>query len=145
MKNRNLILAILLIISPFFYINGQVPNTEDNIKENLNTIFKLSQVKDYEAAAKKFAYDGEDATRKLKDTFNYKDPKESNEVKRFCKKIKAYLDLSDSYEFGDFKAKNDNGDTNYTIKVNFISGQQSLTIEFKFVNANGKLLLADFK
>ena len=123
---------------------AQTEKPEDEVKSTLTEIFKLSKGNKYQKASEYFAYTGDDKDRYLKSTLNYSIREEKSIVRRNCKKIKAYLELSDSYEYGKFETKNIDGITHYILKVIFKSGSQNLNISFNFVKVNNKFVLASF-
>lgn len=120
-------------------INAQNLLGETQVKSSLTQIFNLSKDQNYSTIAHKLL-----DSKNLRE-FNFKTKSDEKAVKRIAKKIKAYLDLSDSYEyesltFGKFKNL-----PSADLKVNFKSGDQNLKISFLFVEFNNKILLAKFK
>ncbi|GBD91613.1 hypothetical protein BMS3Abin04_02345 [bacterium BMS3Abin04] len=145
MKNIKKIFYLVLLFSfASVSIYSQKNDDKSVVKASLNKIFELSKSNKYQEAAKLFAYKGNDKTRSFKSTFDYSKRIEKSQVRRNCKKIKAYLDLSDSFEYDGFTTKKIDGILNYILNVKFKSGSQSLNITFKFVKINGKFVLADF-
>jgi hypothetical protein len=131
-----------VIIVTFFVnvcINAQT--SEANVKSALSSVFDVSVKEDFSKAAGLMLY--EDG--KEKRAYNSSDNSELKTVKRQCKKIKAYIDLSDSYEYANFSTTQINGMNGAVLEVIFKSGDQKLNISFSFVNLSGKLLLASFK
>ena len=116
----------------------------DEVKTALSKIFDLSKNNKYKDAAGYFAYTGDDKERYLAYTLNYKVREEKSLVRRNCKKIKAYIELSDSYEYGKFETKKIDGVNHYILQVIFKSGSQNLNISFDFVKINNKFVLASF-
>jgi hypothetical protein len=140
MKNTlkiSFLLAFLFVIN--IYAQNSINVTE--VKSALTNLFDLCKNKNYENASAYLAYDGKDVARKEKSSFNYSEKSEKKIVKRKCKKIKAYLDLSDSYEYGKFSSGGNKADIN----VIFKSGDQELKIMFSFVKVGNKILLSNFK
>jgi len=129
--------SLLLTVSTY----SQSTINKAEVKTTLTKLFDLSKSKNYKEASSLLAYDGKNKSKINKTAFNFADKKEKKAVKRKCKKIKAYLDLSDSYEYDGFASNGNNG----TIKVNFKSGDQELKISFTFVKVDGKVLLSSFK
>ncbi len=140
-KYTGLILLFLLTSAVLF---AQSEKPEDQVKSTLSEIFKLSKGNKYEKASGYFAYTGDDKDRYLTSTLNYGVREEKSIVRRNCKKIKAYLELSDSYEYGKFQTKNIDGVKHYILKVVFKSGSQNLNISFDFVKIGNKFVLASF-
>lgn len=137
MKNLKYLLGTLILTLTFS--NAFAQTTDDALKK----LFDLSKAKNYKEAAALIAYDGKEAARKLKDTYKADDKKELNKVKRVCKKIKALLDISDSYKLGNVTTKKDQ-DVEWTIhQVEFKSGKQTLKTDFAFVKLNGNFVLGD--
>jgi len=135
----NINLAILFIILGNGFTNAQT--SEADIKSALTTIFDLSVKENFNKAAGLMLY--ENGTEKR--TYNTADNSELKTVKRQCKKIKAYINLSDSYEYSNFTQTKVDGINGAVLEVVFKSGDQKLKISFNFVNLSGKLLLASFK
>lgn len=145
MKNIKKILYLVLLFSfASVSIYSQKNDNKNVVKASLSKIFELSKSNKYQEAAKLFAYKGNDKTRAFKSTFDYSKRNEKSQVRRNCRKIKAYLDLSDSFEYDGFTTKKIDGILNYILIVKFKSGSQSLNIAFKFIKINGKFVLADF-
>lgn len=137
MKKMILIQIFVLTISSLLIAQNQLK--ENDIKSTLTQIFDLSKNQDFNSLTSLLFNDKE-----LR-PFNNKSKSEVKAVKRIAKKIKAYLDLSDSYEyesltFGKFKNL-----SSADLKVNFKSGDQDLTISFIFVDNSNRILLAEFK
>ena len=97
MKKLSIILGLILLASFFTNIKAQTS------QETLKQILDFSKAKKYVEAAALIAYDGSDETKKFKVPFNAKNENEFNSVKRICKKVKALMDISDSYEIGSAK------------------------------------------
>jgi len=137
------VIAIQLILVLFLVssINAQNNLSEANVKSALTKIFDLSKNQNYESLASLMLYSKKDELRK----FNYKSKSEAKIVKRMSKKIKAYLDLSDSYEYESLTTGKEFNLPSTNLKVNFKSGDQELTISFLFVDHSGNILLSKFK
>ena len=136
---------IILNIFISFLILGNVyaqdQLTESDVKGAVSEIFDLSKNKDYQTAATKLLFSENNKNR----AYNYSNKSEAKAVKRKCKKIKAYLDLSDSYEYSSFANGSFNKLPSTTLNISFKSGDQELRISFVFVKLEGKILLANFK
>ena len=130
-------IKVFLIIFTFALF-GQDRLNENEIKSSLTKIFELSEAQDYTNLGEKLLNDD---TMK---PFNVKNKKESRSVKRSGKKIKAYLDLSDSYEYKDLEFETYKNLPSANLNVIFRSGSQNLTISFIFVEVENKILLAKF-
>lgn len=120
---------------------GQTP--EGTIKSNLSSLFDLSKSKSFDKAAGLIAYEGSDATRVQKDSFNSSNKDEIAQVKRICKKIAALIELSTKYEFGQFSSTQNNEKEIFTLDVNFISGDQKLVTVFNFISTEKGFLLTN--
>jgi len=137
-----------LLIGLIFLAGVLRPNAAQNSPQSdiKNTIVKLlnySKSKAYDKAALLIAYDGEDKTRILKDSFNPVNKDELTEVKRKCKKISALLDLSSNYEIGTLIVPASESKDAFTLNVVFISGEQKLTTSFNFIKSEKGYLLAN--
>lgn len=137
MKKLSIILGLILFTALFTITKAQTS------RETLTQILEFSKAKKFAEAAALIAYDGSDETKKLKVALNPKDENELNSVKRICKKVKALMDISDSYEIGGQAEKKENGVDWTVIEVSFKSGNQNLKTLFSFVKVNDKFLLGD--
>lgn len=99
------------------------------------------QKADYKNSAEYIVYSGNDESRKYLEKLNSDNAGELQSAERIGKKVKAYLDISDSYEFIGSKVVTENERTFVFVNTAFKSGKQSLNIEFKFVDVQGKYLL----
>jgi len=122
-------------------IGAQNKLNEQNVKSQLAKIFDLSKDQNYAGSAALFLYNKGNDLR----TYNFKSKSEARAVKRMAKKIKAYLDLSDSYEYESITFGNYKKLPSAELKVYFKSGDQKLSISFLFVEHLGNILLANFK
>ncbi len=133
--------SLIMCLFVFFGISNFAQNVD--AESQLAKIFELSKAKNYSEAASFILYEGEDATRNLKSTFNYSERKEKIAVDRICKKIFALLDISDKYEI---KSKSDvekNGINWKVINVAFISGAQEIEGNFYMTQLGNKFVLGD--
>jgi hypothetical protein len=145
MKTRASIFT-LIFLGLFVSTIWTQPNKEaDDIKNTLTVIFDLSKADDFEGAAKYIVYSGDDNARKFVDTYNYKVRREAKDVKRITKKIKALLDITDKYNFIDFKNETRDANKIYIQMVNFVSSGQQLTTKFEFLKVGDKYLLLSVK
>ncbi|MCF8262423.1 MAG: hypothetical protein K9J12_16730 [Melioribacteraceae bacterium] len=138
----------ILFITVFFLAFGILAQEIDEntkLKNTLTTIFKLSAEKKYAEAGKLFVYEGEDQTRNLKSVLDFAKKEDKKTIQRICKKIDAFVKLSDNYEIENITDEVKAGRTTKIIKVNFISGDQVLGTNFHFVSLNEKYLLIDLK
>lgn len=115
----------------------------ESAEQQLKKIFDLCKNKNYAEASNYMLYNGEDAARKMKTTFNYKERKEKIEVDRLGKKIFALLDISDKYEIRSTSSLDSDGMKWSVVKVAFISGTQEIQGSFKLAIVNGKYLLSE--
>ncbi|MBI1931753.1 MAG: hypothetical protein HYS24_04385 [Ignavibacteriales bacterium] len=134
-----ILIAVIFLINLGNSVYAQV--SEADAKTVLNSIFDASSKEDYNKASSLLMFE------KVLDkrAYNNSDPAEQKSVKRICKKIKAYIDLSDSYEVSGSKSVNMQGLNGTVLDVVFKSGDQKLNIAFTFLNVSGKILLSDFK
>ena len=137
MRKLTLLISFILFTTSFTSSNAQ--SAEGVLKK----LFDLSKSKKYSEAAALIVYDGKNDSRKFKQAFDAGNKRELNSVKRICKKIKALLDISDSYNVGKATEKTEDGIKWTTIDVHFNSGKQKLKTNFGFVTVNKKFLLGD--
>ena len=78
-------------------------------------------------------------------SYNYEDKHEAMKVKRVSKKIRAFINLSDSYEFGKYTKSETGNGFQYSTEVKFISGEQQIVSEFLFIPVGPSLLLEKIK
>jgi len=133
------VFTAIFIIGTLTFAQNQLK--ENDVKSSLSKIFELSKNQNYSDAAKMFIYTKNNESR----VFDYTNKSDARIVKRMAKKIKAYLDLSDSYEYESITYGTFKNLPNANLKVNFKSGDQELTISFLFVQKDGNSLLAEFK
>ena len=138
---KKLLLFIIFSACLSFSLNAQNKLSEDTAKSALTKIFDLSKNQNYSALASLFLYEEWKELR----SYNNSVRAEAKSVKRNAKKIKAYLDLSDSYEYNSITFGKLLNNPSADLEVNFKSGDQELTISFIFVEIAGNILLADFK
>lgn len=137
MKKLSIILGLILFSSLFTVLKAQ--SSQDVLKN----ILEFSKAKKFSEAAAFIAYDGTDEAKKFKVAFDANNDNELNSVKRICKKVKALIDISDSYEIGSAKEEKKDGLDWTVIEVSFKSGSQNLKTLFSFVKVNDKFLLGD--
>jgi len=137
MKKLSIIIGLLLFTAISMNINAQ------SSQETLSQILELSKAKKFSEAAALIAYDGPNESKKLQAAYNPNDENELNSVKRICKKIKALIDISDSYEIGNPNETKEDGVDWTVIEVSFKSGNQNLKTIFSFVKVDDKFLLGD--
>ncbi len=112
---------------------------ESNIKSALSKIFDLSKKQEYQKLAAQLI--NEDNLKK----YDYQQSSDARSIKRISKKIKAYLDLSDSYQYVSLTFDKFNDLPSAELEVSFKSGDQDLNISFIFVEYSGQILLVKFK
>ena len=135
------LLLIIFVIGFTWNLNAQTKLDEGTVKAALSKIFDLSKDQNYTALTSLLLYEEGKELRSYNNSVN----EEKKTVKRNAKKIKAYLDLSDSYEYKSITFGKLLNNPNAELEVNFRRGDQELTISFIFVDIAGKILLADFK
>ena len=137
-------IIILQLFMAFLLFNSFTAQTQLNeveVKSALTKIFNLSKDQKFAESAKLLLFNEKDEFR----AYNFKNPSEAKSVKRLIKKIKAYLDLSDSYEYESLTSAKMDKFHSADLKVNFKSGDQELTISFKFVKIGENILLVEFR
>lgn len=126
---------ILMMLLPLF------AQSDEQIIENLNKIFEVSKEKDYQSACSFIAYQGSDPKRKYKASLNSKSNSELEQAERIVKKIKAYLDISDSNSIENVTTNSSEEFELKVVNVAFKSGSQQLEIPFTFVKTEDSYLL----
>ncbi len=134
-------ISFLLVFLFTIKIYSQNSINEAEVKLTLTKLFDFSKNRNYKQAANFLAYTGKDKNRIERTSFNFSEKSEIKAVKRKCKNIKAYLELSDSYEYGKFTRNGNKA----VLNVIFKSGDQELKIAFSFVKIGNKILLIDFQ
>ncbi|MCZ7603383.1 MAG: hypothetical protein QY331_03270 [Melioribacteraceae bacterium] len=133
------IMSFMIIIS--FVTFAQNTQIDSSLSGSLEGFFTAVQKADYKNSAEYIVYSGNDESRKYLEKLNSDNAGELQSAERIGKKVKAYLDISDSYEFIGSKVVTENERTFVFVNTAFKSGKQSLNIEFKFVDVQGKYLL----
>lgn len=120
---------------------------QDLIGEKLNTtiekLFSVSKLRDYNAVCDLIVFTGSDEARNLQSKLNSKNDEELQQAERIAKKIKAYVDISDSYEITSTEKVTEDEKEFLHAKIEFKSGNQILEIVFKFIGINENLLLVE--
>ena len=129
-------ILLLSLASPIF---AQNKLNESNVKSALSQIFDLSKKQEYQKLAP-FLLNKDN----LK-AFNFQNSSDARSVKRISKKIKAYLDLSDSYQYERLTFETFENLPSAELEVSFKSGDQDLKISFIFIEQSNKILLAKFR
>ncbi len=136
MKKYISISVILLAFIGSNAINAQID--KQSAINVANQLFNSCKKNNYRSTADILAYHGSDETRLFKDTYNYSNPQEAAEVKRFCKRMKAMIEISDSYEFGSFRSRKMHGHEVKSLDVIFKSGNQKIKNKLIFIAIKGK-------
>lgn len=142
---KTFIISILLCCVLSAPAAAQAADAEQRVKTKAEKFFSLCEEEKYDSMASMIIYSGKDKERYLSDTYNYSERKEATTVKRIGKKIKAFVDLSDSREFGAFSKSSDKDPAEYKLETEFTNGEQKLVGVFTFVEVNGELLLLKFQ
>jgi hypothetical protein len=142
---KTLIITILLCSIYPGVVSAQAASDEQKVKSKVDLIINLCKEEKYDSFASMVIYSGKDKERYLRDTYNYSERKEATTVKRIGKKIKAFIDLSDSRTFGKYTVTTENGISKKNLEVIFKKGEQELVNVFTFTDLNGKLLLLEFQ
>jgi len=114
------LLLIIFVIGFTWNLNAQTKLDEGTVKAALSKIFDLSKDQNYTAFASLLLYEEGKELRSYNNSVN----EEKKTVKRNAKKIKAYLDLSDSYEYKSITFGKLLNNPNAELEVNFRSGDQ---------------------
>lgn len=138
---KNILNTLLLLCVSVSVVFTQTRNVELEVKSTVDLLINLCEEEKYDSIAALIVYSGKDQTRYLKDTYNYSDRKEVSAIKRIGKKIKAYIDLSDSRKFGRYSKSVENKIQNYSLELIFKNGEQEIVTVFTFTEVNDKLLL----
>ncbi len=133
---KNLIILLLISLSPVF---AQQLNSD--LSNEIDQLFSISKNKQYKLAAAHIAFSGENQSRKYIKSLNAENTSELEKAERIAKKIKAYLDISDSYVIKNFSTEKKENFDFTTVTITFKSGNQELDIPFEFVKAKDKYLL----
>jgi hypothetical protein len=129
-------LTILLIFFSFISFAQ-----DEKVTDTVENLFSVSKLKDYKEACSLIAFTGNDTAKKYKTPLNPKVSTDFEQAERIAKKIKAYLDISDSYEIMSVSSNEENEHKFIDVVVGFKSGKQMLEIDFKFVEVKDNLLL----
>jgi len=130
-------LLVIFLVVPF----AQDQNSDEKIKDTIENLFSVSKDKDYNKACTLIVYTGSDSQKDYTVALNPRSTTDLEKAERIAKKIKAYLDISDSYNINSV-VTDKKGDKNFTdVEVGFKSGKQTLNIDFKFVVVNNNFLL----
>jgi len=140
-KLINIIVGILFLT----IVTNAQDSQADSIKSTIDKLFKHSKTEEFEACGKLIAYDGNDQSRFLKSSLNFSDPKEAIKIKRIVKRVKAFVDISDSYSFGKSETVKDSKADLSKIEVLFKSGEQELKTSITVVNTGKNYLVTDLK
>lgn len=142
---RTLLITLLLLCVSVSVVFTQTRNFESKVKSTVDLLLNLSEEGMYDSIATLIVYSGKDQTRYLKDTYNYSDRKEANAVKRIGKKIKAFIDLSESRKFGKYSKSVVKEIPNYNLELIFKNGEQEIVTVFSFTEVKNKLLLLNIQ
>jgi hypothetical protein len=141
----NIMYRILVVLLFFFYHAGICYAQSDaQLTAVVKELFNYAQNENYAEAAGFIAYQGSDESRNLTDPYNSKDKSELKQVARICMKIEAFIDLSDSYEFGRFDSFTEEGRKILSKEVLFKNKGQTLSTLFYFAPTEKGLLLIKF-
>ena len=139
MKNYISLFVTVLTFISFSIINAQL--NEQTAKDAANQLFNLCEKNNYGSVANILAYHGSDESRLFKDTYKYSNSKEASDVKRFCNRLKAMIEISDSYEFGNFRSRKIYGNETKSLDVIFKSGNQKIKNKLIFIDIGGKAVI----
>jgi len=135
--NKFLLVIIVFSISIF------AQSVDERLTESIENLFSVSKQRDYNNVCDLIAYTGSDETRNLSSKLNAKNNDELQQAERIAKKIKAYVDISDSYEITSTDKITEEGEELLHATIEFKSGNQVLEVVFVFVEINEVLLLVE--
>lgn len=139
MKKLISVLGISIVVFGLNSSFGQV--NEESAKEIANKLFNMCLKENYSSASNLLAYHGSDESRLYKDTYTYSNSTEAAEVKRLCNRIKAMIEISDSYDFGSFRNRKSNGKQVQSLDIIFKSGNQKIKNKLTFISINGSAVV----
>lgn len=113
------------------------------VETRLTKLFDLCQKGDAKRAAAYFVYRGADKSREWKDTFRASDARETAEVSEICRRIKGYLDESESHRFGEVKVERESEGEWHVLEVSFQRGSQIKKALFAFLPIKGQFSIGD--
>lgn len=126
-----------------FSISIFTQSVDERLTESIENLFSVSKQRDFNKVCDLIAYTGSDVTRNLSTKLNAKINDELQQAERIAKKIKAYVDISDSYEITSTDKIAEEGMELLHATIEFKSGKQILEVVFKFVEINEVLLLVE--
>lgn len=135
----------LLIISFYFIGFAQTDSTTIKVNSAIENLFAVSEKSDFRGACGLIVYVGGEATKNYNTKLNSNNASDLQRAERLVKKIRAYLDISDSYEVLGNKTVSKKDQEFIAADVAFKSGNQILKMQFQFSNVNGELLLASIE
>lgn len=135
---KTLVISLILI-----FTIGLTAQESDELSSTVDDLFSLSKNKEYETVCNLIAFTGDDQSRKYKSSLNPKSKSELDQAKRIAKKIKAYIDISDSHKILRSSSGTIDETEIQTVVVGFKSGNQQLEIPFKFIKIKDGFLLID--
>lgn len=139
MKKLISIFGIFLFV---FGINSSFAQvSEETAKEVANKLFSLCEKENYSSASSLLAYHGSDESRLYKDTYKFTNSSEAGEVKRLCNRLKAMIEISDSYDFGSYRNRKSNGQQLQSLDIIFKSGNQKIKNKLTFISINGSAVV----
>ncbi len=107
------------------------------LKKEIAKFFNFVKERKFKEASKFILPEG----KTDKANYDYSDPADKKAVNRICKRIRKYLLISDSYAVGKIE-KSKNEKSVYKVNITFKSGSQAISLNFYFVERNGKYLLS---
>lgn len=133
----------IVLLFALVYLTGfaQTIEIDSSLSASIENLFSAARKSNFKSASDFIAYSGNDASRKYSSKLNSSVNDELQVAERITKKIKAYLDISDSYEIGETKIITENEQEFVMVDTALKSGKQILNIEFKFVRVSGVYLL----
>ena len=135
----------VLIISFYFIGFAQTDSNTVKVNSAIENLFAVSKKSDFREACGLIVYIGGETTKNYNAKLNSNNEADLQRAERLVKKIRAYLDISDTYDILGNKTVSKKDQEFVAVDVAFKSGNQILKMQFQFSNVNGELLLADIE
>jgi hypothetical protein len=113
------------------------------VETRLTELFGFCKSDDPETAAPYFVYRGPDKAREWKDTMRADDPLEKGAVRELCKRVKGYLEESQSYSFGAVEVRREREGEWHALEVSFRKGDETRKVTFAFLPVKGQFSVGD--
>lgn len=130
---------VFFVFSVLVFAQDEQPGNDVN--STVEALFSVCKDKNYSGASALIVYTGPESSRDYAAPLNPKSAAELDKAERIAKKVKAYLDISDSYEILSVGETTSDEKTLLVANIGFKSGKQILEIDFTFIEVNNNLLL----